>query len=158
MPYLVDGNNVMFALAQAGVDAGRGRLTAMLEALAARENQAVAVVFDGAEKLTSPHDERLDVRVKVLYAAPRTADEVIEERIAGDTAPHRLTVVSSDHEIRNAAHRRRCRTMDSLAFAHHLLHPPARPAGDEPGRQGGLGPEETQRWLKEFGIADEEKP
>ncbi|MEI7837403.1 MAG: NYN domain-containing protein, partial [Planctomycetota bacterium] len=104
MPYLIDGNNLLFALAQAGVYVERGGLVELLEGLAARENQHVTVVFDGPERGDSPRDERVDVRVKIFYAAPQSADEVIESLITADTASRRLTVVSSDHEILNAAH------------------------------------------------------
>lgn len=157
MPYLIDGNNVLFALAQAGVYVERGGLVRLLEGLAARENQHVTVVFDGAEHADSPQDERADVRVKILYAAPRIADEIVESLIASDFAPRRLTVVSSDHEILAAAHRRRCPGQTSEQFTRHLLHPPERPPSPEaPERQGHLGPEETRRWLKEFGLDDED--
>ena len=157
MPYLIDGNNLLFALAQAGVYVERGGLVTLLERLAARENQHVTVVFDGPERADSPHDERADVRVKIFYAAPRSADEVIESLIAADSAPRRLTVVSSDHELAAAAHRRRCPSLASEPFARQLLHGPAAPPpGEAPERQGNLGPEETERWLKEFGLEEEE--
>ncbi|MCY2925274.1 MAG: NYN domain-containing protein [Planctomycetota bacterium] len=158
LPYLIDGNNVLFALAQAGVYVERGGLVGLLEGLAARENQHVTVVFDGAEHVDSPRDERADVRVRILYAAPRIADEIIESLIGSDSAPRRLTVVSSDHEILAAAHRRRCPGQTSEQFTRHLLQPPPHEAAPEaPERQGNLGPEETQRWLKEFGL-DEADP
>jgi predicted RNA-binding protein with PIN domain len=159
MPYLIDGNNLLFALAQAGVYVERGGLVELLEGLAARENQHVTVVFDGPERGDSPRDERVDVRVKIFYAAPQSADEVIESLITADTASRRLTVVSSDHEILNAAHRRRCPGQSSEQFTRHLLQPPPPPPAPEaPERQGNLGPEETQRWLKEFGLDDEDAP
>ncbi|MCY2932374.1 MAG: NYN domain-containing protein [Planctomycetota bacterium] len=162
MPYLIDGNNLLFALAQAGVYVERGGLAQLLEGLAARENQHVTVVFDGPERAGSPRDELADVRVRIVYAAPRTADEVIEARIVADSAPRLVTVVSSDREILAAAHRRRCRGLSSELFTRHLLHKPQPPAPPEAAqRQGHLGPEETKRWLKEFGLEgddDQGKP
>jgi hypothetical protein len=154
MPCLVDGNNLLYALAQAGADAGRGRLVILLEAMAAAQDQLVTVVFDGAESPGSPQDEHCHVRVKVLYAHPRTADELIEDQIAADSAPRRLIVVSSDRRLRAAARRRRCRCLPSQDFARLLLRPPVRHPGpaEPPEKRTGLAGDQTDQWLAEFGL------
>jgi predicted RNA-binding protein with PIN domain len=57
------------------------------------------------------HEYRgLTVRFASEY---KDADELIERLIEADSAPRRLTVVSSDHRLQRAARRRRAHPIDS---------------------------------------------
>lgn len=155
---LVDGNNVMYALRDAGVPAaGRAALCRLLGDFAAQSGLAVAVVFDGAAPREALAEQLADPRIEVHYSGRRTADEVLGEMIDAHTAPRRLTLVSSDHEVRAMARRRRCGRVDATTFALRLLNPPPpRPAPVEPPeKRAGLEQGEVEQWLAEFGFQDE---
>ncbi|MEM9065610.1 MAG: NYN domain-containing protein [Planctomycetota bacterium] len=96
-------------------------------------------------------------RLRAIYAGPGVeADSRIEEMITKSTAPKRLLIVSSDHRIRKAASKRRCRWLDSMGFLDQLAADakagPERPTG-KPGftRKVPLDPAEVRRWADEFG-------
>jgi predicted RNA-binding protein with PIN domain len=154
MPFLIDGNNLMHALAEAS----QGRLCDMLEVLARRGEQ-VCVVFDGAPPeapLPTPGGEQ---RVEVVFASPRTADDVIADRIAASSAPRRLTVVSTDRQLRKCGRRRRCKVVTSAAFARLLLREISTPRESQPAeppeKRLGLTKEQTRAWLREFDLEDD---
>ncbi|NQU76669.1 MAG: NYN domain-containing protein [Planctomycetes bacterium] len=155
---LVDGNNLMFALAELAVDAGRGGVGMLLADYAQRECMAVTVVFDGpAPKAGMRAAKRaggLGV-VSAYYSGRRTADEVIGDLIDSHTAPRRLTVVSGDRAVQKRAKRRRCKVMESLAFARVLKsRPEVKESGEPPAKQQGLPEGQLEEWLKEFGLTD----
>jgi hypothetical protein len=155
MNLLIDGNNLAFAVLNAdGNPVGRQHLCRMLASLLPVGGRA-HVVFDGPPpRLLPPPEPKAQVRVE--YAAPQSADEVLLRRIREDSAPRRLTVVSSDHEIRQAARRRRCRSVTSEDFAAFIerLSRPARlaPPGEPDEKTRGLSPQQLDAWLKEFGV------
>ena len=76
------------------------------------------------------------------------ADTVIERLVAADSAPKRLTVVSSDHRLQRAAHRRKATAVDSDVWFAQLLRdraarldagsPAANPTADVPKPEGPL--------------------
>ena len=119
MPFLIDGNNLMFALRKAGADVGRSGVVSLL-ALLADAGERVTVVFDGAAPAGPLAQQVEDPRVAIVYASPQSADECIMQFIAADSAPRRLTVVSTDHELRRAARKRRCPSALSEDFAELL--------------------------------------
>lgn len=153
VPYLIDGNNLIYALREAGLELGRTGLCSLLAMLTAR-SERVSVVFDGPALpgVPGPDSGELDV----AYSYGRTADELITERIAADTAPRRLSVVSTDRQIRQAARRRRCKIVRSEDFAKLLIRlaeaPPKAPPAEPPEKRRGLPPGEADKWLKEFGL------
>ncbi len=158
MPLLIDGNNLLHALLKRGVEVGRGGLVTMLAKLASPK-QHIRVVFDGPEP-----DEGARLQMQLPYLAAefsgrQKADAIIVRRIAEESAPRRLTVVSTDHEIRQAARRRDCPTLASEEFAPHVLHAPP-PGGDlaePPEKTQGTSGEQTQQWLREFGLDQEDQ-
>lgn len=158
MPYLIDGNNLMHSLADVGPQVGREALCKLLQPLLA-QGESAHVVFDGPEPPPGVARQIERTGVRVTYAAQRTADEVILKLIAQDTAPKRLTVVSTDKEIRRAAERRRCKAVTSQEFAKKLLHIDAARRRPKPAKspefrakQKGLSEQETRRWLRVFGL------
>jgi len=160
MPYLIDGNNLMHALADVGPEVGREALCKLLIPLLARGATA-HVVFDGAAPPPGVAAQIEQTGVRVTYAGERTADEVILKLIAQDTAPKRLTVVSTDREIRRAAERRRCKPVTSQEFAQKILRIDAARRKPKPARspesrakQKGLSEQETRHWLREFGFEE----
>ncbi len=92
----------------------------------------------------------------VRFAArDEDADTLIEELIREDSAPRRLTVVSSDHRIQRAAKRRRARAVDSDVWYAEVLR--ARQQRQQAAAEGPERPsvplleEDVRRWLREFG-------
>ncbi|MFP4052307.1 MAG: NYN domain-containing protein [Phycisphaerae bacterium] len=158
MPYLIDANNLMHALADVGYAVEReGLCELLIEALG--KGAKVHVVFDGPEQNPAHTEFMLATGVDLTYAVGRPADAIIEELIAADTAPRRLNVVSTDRRIRAAARRRRCNPVRSEQFAREMrkrLTRPRRPAEPPEPQQKrkGLSPDETKRWLREFGLDD----
>jgi uncharacterized protein len=159
MPYLVDGNNLFFAFRKVGDDLGRSGLAKRLGQLADITGQRVAVVFDGAAPHGALAEQVGDERIEVVFSAPRTADEVLCERIAADSAPKRLVVVSTDHEIRRAARRRRCQAIRSEDFVEILdamIERSRRPRkGEPPQKRQGLTSQQAQQWLKELNLDED---
>jgi len=161
MPYLIDGNNLMPALADVGPDVGREGLCRLLQPLI-EQGQAVRVVFDGGPPPPGMAAQIEQTGVQVTYSGQKPADEFIVRRIESDFAPKMLTVVSTDSEIRRAAERRRCKILTSQEFARKLLHihaarnkpkpPPKSP--EVKGKQKGLNEKQTREWLKEFGFEE----
>jgi len=160
MPYLIDGNNLSFALDEMGLTVGREGLCKLLTLLLP-EDPKVHVVFDGPPP-PAGHAQQIDsIGIQVSYAHPRSADDLILECINADTAPRRLNVVSSDREIRNAARKRRCPTIISQEFAKKLIaidraaRQPDDTSHTEPDeKQHGLNDQQTRQWLDEFGLED----
>jgi hypothetical protein len=148
----------MFALAEVGPPFGRAVLCRLLATLVT-QGERVRVVFDGPPQEDSSAAEIAASGVDVQYSAKRSADEILIELIDADTAPRRLTVVSSDREIRKAARRRRCIVKPSNEFARELLRivkgrtaRESRPPTEPKEKLHGLTDQQTKDWLKEFGI------
>lgn len=130
MPLLIDGYNLMYA---AGIDGG-GRGPGGLErsrfalirfiagALEDGERGQSTIVFDAAGAppgLPATLDcDGLTVRFAKGYA---DADALLEEMIAADHSPRKLTVVSSDHRVQRAAKRRRATAVDSDVWYEGVL-------------------------------------
>jgi uncharacterized protein len=168
MPLLIDGYNLLNATGIVGGGAGppslgRSRL-ALLNFLAAsiepREVPHTTVVFDAHQ---APPGLPRVVRhggIVVRFAAKyETADQMIEELIRTDSAPRRLVVVSSDHEIQRAARRRRAKAIGSDTWYADLIRArrereeavavaPAQPAVP-------LLEEDVNYWLRQFGGESE---
>ena len=150
----------MFALRREHLDLGRlGALKLVMAYLG--ERRKGCVVFDGPRpERALPEPAGGKNWPEVVFSAPRSADEIIMERIAGDSAPRRLIVVSSDREIRRAARRRRCKIRISQDFAADVLRASARSArpaatpAEPPEKHEGLSPEQSKAWLEEFGLDD----
>lgn len=165
MALIIDGYNLLHATGLGGKGAGPGGLERsrlallnfLAESLDAAEVAGTIVVFDarrapsGLPRILAHRG--LSVRFAVGYDS---ADELIEELIRANTAPRRLTVVSSDHRLHRAARRRRAKAVDSDAWyadlerhrltdARHAVAPeeaPAKPV--QPATS------ELEFWLKLF--------
>ncbi len=163
MPLLIDGYNLLnvAGILTRGVGPGtlqRARL-AMLnflaESLPPEEIRRTTVVFDAQDPPPGLPRTLNHRGLTVRFAlADEEADDLIERLILEHSAPRRLTVVSSDHRLQRAAHRRRARAIDSdLWYAevvrgrqerHQATKPSARPAVP-------LLSEDVEYWLRQFG-------
>jgi uncharacterized protein len=164
MPLLIDGYNLLYATGIVGRGIGPGSLQrsrlALLNFLAASldpgEVTHTTVVFDarqapwGLPRVVQHHG------ITVHFAAKyESADALIEELIKADSAPRRLVVVSSDHQIQRAARRRKAKAIDSDAWYAELLR--ARRARQETASEAPAQPpvplleEDVNYWIRQFG-------
>jgi len=170
MRILIDGYNLLHVSGILGRGRGPGGLErarqALLNFLASSleedDIRRTVVVFD-ANDPTVGGPKRMEHRgIKVRFAADHTdADELIIQLIDKESAPRRLTVVSSDHRIRRAARRRRAISAESRAWFEDLLRRRADDAKrddlQEPPKPGTpISAEQVQYWLREFANAEAE--
>ncbi len=157
MPLLIDGNNLMYALGTPEMPVDRAELCELLSPLAARERD-ICVVFDGRTPQEPNARYFAECGMEVIFSGLAKADGIILQRISASTAPRRLTVVSSDREIRREARRRRCKSLRSDEFADVLYRAAdreaRRPPPEPPEKRHGLTSAQTRAWLREFGLAD----
>ena len=164
MSIIIDGYNLLHAsgiLAKGqgpgGLERARNALINFLAAsLAPEERSRTTVVFDAAGGSPDlPHSfEQSGITIR-FATQHEDADSLIEEMILRDSAPRRLTVVSSDRRLQRAARRRRARAAGSREWYETIVRerlernagrtdrpvkPTAPPTSDE-----------VQYWLHQFG-------
>ncbi|HET91913.1 MAG TPA: hypothetical protein ENN99_14425 [Chloroflexi bacterium] len=153
MSLLVDGHNLVGKLPNLHLDDpdDEAKLVLRLRSYAARTGSRITVVFDRG----MPGGRSWSLSgggVDAIFAPTgRTADSVLCERIRRARDPRRLTVVSSDHEVIEAAQRRGARVMRSEVFAEQLEPPVAPPPAVEEEREVQLSTAEIEEWLELFG-------
>ena len=168
MPILIDGYNLLNATGIVGRGIGPGSLErsrlALLNFLAVsidpRELPHTTVVFDAHDAPPGLPRVVEHRSITVRFAAKQeTADELIATLIHTDSAPRRLVVVSSDHEIQRAARRRRSKTIDSDAWYAELIR--TRRQREEASAEEPTQPtvplleEDVNYWLRQFGGESE---
>ncbi len=175
MPLLIDCYNVLHAEKPSSL---AGLCEASLCGLLARSPWArggVTVVCDGRPKPHSPDPGSVD-GVTLIFSGMdsggnlrgagggRSADDVMIAMIEKDSAPRRLTVVSSDRAIQRAAGRRKARSWSSEAFLKKLalvVERGGKIGGVGAGGKPAAGPmpdEQVDRWLDLFGIDPADAP
>lgn len=165
MRLLIDGYNVIHLTGMLGRRVGPGSLErsrqALLNFLAGSlepgERERAVVVFDAHDP---PADRPRTYRhqgILVRFAERTTdADSLIEELIREESAPRRLTVVSSDRRIQRAARRRKARPVDANTWYAELSH--RRRVQAKKATQGPAKPpvplleEDVHYWLRRFGY------
>ncbi|UCD48634.1 MAG: NYN domain-containing protein [Phycisphaerales bacterium] len=160
MPYVIDGTNLLWAIQESHEEceiAGEVQLCLTLDRYFALVGDAGEIVFDGAgppDKSIFDAVAHLDV---IFSGFSSDADSVIEEKVLANTAPRRLTVVSSDRRLRKAAGERKATALKSELFWNQVLKELSRkkPAEKEPEeKRDGLTEGETKQWLDLFGLED----
>ncbi len=112
------------------------------------------IIFDG----TGPRDKsQFDniANLEVCFAGlGKDADTVIENKIKANTAPKRLSIVSSDRRLRDAARARKATAVKSEVFWGNLRKQLRRkkPVKEPEAKRVGLSESETKQWLEFFGI------
>lgn len=164
MSLLIDGYNLLNAVGIIGRGVGPGGLERsrlallnfLAESLDPEEVARTTVVFDAGDAppgLPRVVEHRgITVRFASGY---EDADALLEELIQAESAPRRLTVVSSDHRLHRAARRRKAKPVDSDAWYAEVVRqrvdrrqstPPTPSKPHVP-----LLEEEVARWLERFG-------
>jgi predicted RNA-binding protein with PIN domain len=131
-----------------------GRLTSVHE-----ETDDVTLVLDAQGALAGADDEEIRNQVRICYTLREEADDFIERRIAHDSAPSRLIVVSSDRRIREAARRRGCESWpcnEYLDWLDRTERERNRPRSPEPDKPTGMSDIERKSWEDLFSDADRE--
>jgi len=157
MPIIIDGYNLLWAVQKVGPPQ-QAITDVQLCNIVSRYLRALGdkgeVIFDGTGP---PEKSRFDniTRLEVVFSGlAADADKVIEHKIKASSAPKNLTVVSSDRQVRAAAHARKAQTLKSEVFWQKLTQEltRTRPADEPPAKRWGLSDVETEQWMKFFGI------
>jgi predicted RNA-binding protein with PIN domain len=161
MPFLIDGYNLLRAVekipqeTEAITDV---QLCRIICAYLRQVDESGQIVFDGVgppDKTPFENFAKLEV---IFSGRSQDADGVIECKILASTAPKRLTVVSSDRQLRAAARKRKAVSLKVEQFWRQVLQALSRQKKDsvEPrGKREGISDAETEQWLKTFGLKDQ---
>ncbi|MGH2524262.1 MAG: NYN domain-containing protein [Anaerolineales bacterium] len=148
MPLLIDGHNLIGQTPGLRLEDpdDEQKLIALLRAYLVRVDKKGTVIFDrglpgGAGKWSN---NVLEVR---FAPAPRTADELILERLRRARNPREVTVVTGDRELAFAARRMGAGVKASAELAREMLAPPVIPKKK---KEAGLSPAEVEAWEAEF--------
>jgi predicted RNA-binding protein with PIN domain len=168
MHFLIDGYNLLYAmgvlhgrLGPMGLEKARLRLLGLLSgAYSAAEAPRVTVVFDAAGAVPGAIEVQEYKGLQVRFAGRhQEADDVIESLIGHDSAPKRLSVISDDHRIQQAARRRQCTVIGCADYLDWLgrhrrerRQPPPAP-GAKPDH---VSEAEARHWLHEFADLEQD--
>lgn len=112
------------------------------------------IIFDGTGPLDKTQFDNIS-NLEVFFTGFATdADTVIEDKIRASTAPKRLTVVSSDRRLRDAARARKATSIKSQVFWNNLQKQLSRnkKIKEPAAKRRGLSDSETKQWLEFFGL------
>lgn len=115
----------------------------------------VTVVFDGQFRQRPNREVENDHGLRVQFSAGMPADDLIATLIQRERQPQRLTVVSNDRRVQEAARRRQCTVWSCDDYVGWVLDQGLQPP--RPPREPEKPPdteEEKQRWLQEFADID----
>jgi predicted RNA-binding protein with PIN domain len=164
MSLLIDGYNLLSAVGILGRGVGPGSLQRarlallnfLAESLDPEEVPRTTVVFDAADPPPGLPRALSHRGLTVHFASQyEDADELLEELIRSDSAPRRLTVVSSDHRLQRAARRRKARAADSDAWYAEIVR--RREQRREAAPEAPAKPpvpllsEDVEYWIRQFG-------
>jgi hypothetical protein len=157
MPFIIDGYNLLHSIRKANEDSDAisdVQLCRIVDVFLMQTKQKGEIIFDG---IGPPNKSAFDnmSKLEVLFAGPgKDADTVIENKIRASTDAKRLTIVSSDRRVQQAARARRAVVMKSDVFWNNLQRQLSRKkTSHEPAaKRHGLSEGETEQWLKFFGL------
>jgi predicted RNA-binding protein with PIN domain len=164
--FLIDGYNLMYAVGllrqgvpSGGLERARSRFLDWLATTAKDRAALLRVVFDAmsATKASAESDHR---GVRVLYAYRQTADDLIEELLAVETMPVRITVVSNDSRLQTAGHRCGAAVQTCEQFVDWLIDdsqgtPSPPPEPDKPEQTATA--DEMAAWLTAFSVPKQKR-
>lgn len=153
MPYIIDGHNLIGKIPGLRLDDldDEQELIQLLQDFCTQSGKEAEVYFD---RSASGH-ARASVHGRVTARFVRsgeTADQAVARHLKrlGNSASN-WTVVSSDHEVQNAAKRARARVIPSGEFSQELA---SGPAGEGSGESPKMSADEVDEWLDLFGGED----
>lgn len=147
MPFLIDGHNLIGQMPGLRLDDpdDEQQLIELLRAYLARARKTGTVIFDRGLPGGAGRWSTAALEVKFV-PRPKTADEVIAERLRKARNPNGLIVVTSDAEVARVARQTGAQVRESAAFAREVLTLPAAPAKKETG----LSAAEVEEWERLF--------
>ena len=147
MPYLIDGHNLIGqtpGLSLADADDER-QLVDLLRAYLVRTRKKGTVIFDNGQPGGSGNWSNNVLEV-VFARAPRSADDLIRQRLQSDHNPRGLTVISGDQAVAHAAQAVHAQVQSAADFARQMIrYPPALQK-----KQDGLTKDEVLEWERLF--------
>jgi hypothetical protein len=155
--FLIDGYNLLHSIRKVSEDSeqiGDVWLCRIISEYLRLTGQKGEIVFDG----TGPRDKSGFDNInnlEVFFAGLGSdADTVIESKIKASSAPRRLTIVSSDRRLRDAARGRKATGIKSQIFWDKLCRQLSRKkaAKEPPAKRLGITESETEQWMKLFGL------
>ena len=154
---IIDGNNLLHSIVKLS-DEGESINDVQLCWIISRYLRAIRkqgeIIFDGAGPRDKSQFDNI-ANLEVCFAGlGKDADTVIENKIKANTAPKRLSIVSSDRRLRDAARARRATAVKSEIFWNNLQKQLKRkkPVKEPEAKRVGLSESETKQWLEFFGI------
>jgi predicted RNA-binding protein with PIN domain len=157
MPLIIDGYNLLHSIHKINEDfdaISDIQLCRIMDTFLTQTGQKGEIIFDG----TGPPDKSIFDNMRkldVFFAGPgRDADTAIENKIRASTDAKRLTVVSSDRRILQAAQARKAAVIKSDVFWNNLQRRLSRKkmSREPAAKRHGLSEGETDQWLKFFGL------
>jgi len=155
--FIIDGHNLLHSIHKEDPHSGPIRdvqLCWIVGRYLKQISQTGEIIFDG----TGPRDKSgFDniSNLEVFFAGLGTdADTVIEDKIVVNTAPRRLTIVSSDRRLRKAARARKAISVKSDVFWNNIQKQLSRKktAKEPAAKRRGISDGETKQWLEYFGL------
>jgi predicted RNA-binding protein with PIN domain len=147
MPFLIDGHNLIGQMpGQRLADPDdEQQLIEQLRAYLNRVNKKGTVIFDNG--LPGGARQWSNAVLEVRFAPhPKTADDVIKERLARERNPRGLVVVSGDHELMAAAQRAGAAVRRPADFLRQMAAAQPAPSAKETG----LSADEVAAWEQTF--------
>jgi predicted RNA-binding protein with PIN domain len=157
MPVIIDGHNLLHSIQKRSGDfepISDIQLCRIVGRYLKRIGEKGEIIFDGS----GPQDKSLFDNISNLevFFAGRgcDADTVIEDKIKASTAPKKLTIVSSDRRLRDAARTRKAAAVKSPVFWDNVQKQLSRKRTiKEPeAKRRGLSQGETEQWLRFFDL------
>jgi len=147
MPLLIDGHNLIGRMPDLSLEDpdDEAKLVQRVRRYCTRRRRRATVVFD-AGLPGGPARHLSTAPVEVVFApSGSTADRVIRRRIRDARDPHGLLVVSSDHDVQEAARSHGARVVQAESFALQLANHSPPKTGKHP-----LSAKEVREWLEIF--------
>ena len=149
MPYLIDGHNLIpkLGLRLDSID-DEMQLVAIIQEFCRTQRREAEIYFDGAPA-GQARTQKFGTVTAHFVRLGTTADDAIKARLKKlERAARNWIIVSSDHEVQNAATRSHAEIISSDSFAGELKQ--ARASAPKPSTDHGLTPEEVDEWLTIF--------
>lgn len=154
---VIDGYNLLHSIQKTGEDSesiSDVQLCHIVGRYLKLAGEKGEIIFDGTGPPEKSGFENIN-NLEVLFAGISSdADRVIEDKIKASTAPRRLTIVSSDRRLRDAARTRKATVVKSRVFWDNLrrLFRRGKTIKEPAAKRRGLSESETDQWLKFFGL------
>ena len=158
VPYLIDGHNLLYAIRGSGEEyqgMNEEIMCAVIGEYFSRIKDYGSLLFDGMGPIDKSYFHSFENLEVDFSGGDHEADDFIEDRIEGDSAPRRLVVVSTDRRLRLAASKRRCKSLSSYDFwvmVVKQLNRPEKRNVEPRGKRSGITDAETEGWMKFFGL------